>query len=265
MTEERSEIARIAGLLSRRWPVVGAACLAGLLAAVAYGSLTGPRPDYVATQRLRVANGVVGVPSVPSVDAVVAAAVLGETRRSVAESLGVEPGALAATSASVDGKNTAVVNVTARHKDAETAKRTAVVLAQAARQRALTQVDPSAAYQNAVAARMRDRIAGLTARAVRMQTLLERPGLSAVERAAYESAATDIEAQLYSAQDKLDQAEYLLEQAGSYVVLDGEVIASKSAVSGGLVTSGLRGAFLGLMAGLVLAWLLERKAGARAV
>ena len=266
MTERQNEVAGLVRFARSQWPIVLTAVLIGGLVAGAWAYLQTPDPGFVGKQRVRVAVGVVGVPNVPTVDAVISAVGMPDVRESAAASLGISASALGPVTAAIDGKNTSVVVVTSHRPEKQASGDIAAAVAAAARARVLTQVDPNIDYQRTTLAEQTDRISELTARLEDIVKELQRPGLTPAERASFEQALTNVQAQIYTAQDKSDAAELQLRQTEHYAYLDGPVSVSPGSSGGFLLSSVLRGMLIGFLAGLAVAWFRFRPGarGARA-
>ena len=262
MTERPNEVAGLARFAREQWPIVLTAVIIGGLIAGLWAYFSAPDPGFVGRQRVRVAVGVVNIPDVPNVDSIISAVSLPEVKRSAAESLGISPSALGPVTAAVDGKNTSVVVVASHRPDKEMAGKIANVVAEAARAKALSQIDPNIDYLRETIAEQTSRIAALNTRLESVQVETKAPGLTPAELASFEQAVTNIQAQIYSAQDKADLAALQLRQAERYAYLDGGPVVVQGNSGGYLLSSVLRGMLVGLLAGLAVAWLRFRR-GAR--
>jgi len=265
VTEKTNEVSAIARFAREQWPIVLVATLAGALVAGAWAYWRAPDPGYVATQRVRVATGVVGVPNAPTADSVISAVGGSATRESAAESLGIPPTALGAVTASIDGKNTSVVVVAARRPSKEQARQIARALADAAREQVLALVDPNLQYHRATLEAQTRRIPELRARLAALKAQLADPKTGALEKVLLQQSLTDVGSLIYSAEDRTDAARLALNQTERYVLLDGQPAVARGANTGYLISSVIRGALLGLMAGLAIAWIRFRMGSRGAV
>jgi predicted transcriptional regulator len=264
VTERPNEVAAIAKFARDQWPVVLIAALTGAVVAGAWAYWRAPDPGFVATQRVRVATGVVGVPNAPTVDGVISAVGSSIVRQSAAESLGISPAALGAVSASIDGKNTSVVVVSARRPSKEDAPRIARAVAEAARESVLSLVDPNLEYQRTTLEAQQRRIQELQARLTDLRAQVADARTAALEKVMLEQSLTDVGTLIYTAEDRADAARLALSQTERYVLVDGEPTVAQGASTGYLVSSVIRGLLLGLLAGLGIAWVRYR-AGSRGV
>lgn len=265
MTERPNEVTALVRFARTQWPIVLAAVLVGALVGGVWAYMSAPDPGFVAKQRLRVAVGIQGIPNIPTVDSVIAAASLPDVRESAAASLGIAPARLGAVSAAVDGKNTSVVVVSAQRPERDTATRVARAMSEAVRERVLTQIDPNIEYQRLTLAQQKARIAVLTPRLADLKKQLESGSLAPGDRASLESAFTNLQDSLFTAQDRADLASLQLQQSEHYVFPDGDVLVTPGSTGGYLLSSVLRGALIGLLAGLAVGWLRfrSRRTGAR--
>ncbi len=261
MTERPNEVTALVRFGRTQWPIVLVAVLVGALVGGARAYVSAPDPGFVARQRLRVAVGIQGIPNIPTVDSVIAAVSLPDVRESAAASLGIAPSQLGAVSAAVDGKNTSVVVVSAQRADRADAERAVGAVSSAARERVLGQIDPNIAYQRLTLAQQETRIAKLEPRLVELQKQAESPGLTPSDRASFASAITNLQEEIFTAQDRAELARLQLGQSERYVYLDGNVVVAPGSSGGYLLSSILRGALIGLLAGLAVGWLRFRSRG----
>jgi len=261
VTDRPNEVASVVRFARTQWPIVLVAVLVGALIGGAWAYLRAPDPGFVGKQRIRVAVGLVGIPNVPTVDSVIAAVSLPDVRESAAASLGVSVAQLGAVTAAIDGKNTSVVVVSSRRPDKEMADRVARAVSEAARARVLAQVDPNIEYQKVTLVEQKARIEILNERLKQVSDQLAAPSLSPAERASFEQALTNIQAQIFTARDKSDLAELQLRQAERYAYLDGDVSVAPGSTGGYVLSGVLRGALVGLLAGLAVAWVRFRSRG----
>lgn len=248
----------LAGFARRQWVVVVVAALVGAVLAGVWAVKSAPEPGFSAGTRVRLATGVVGVPSVPNADAVIAAVGLPDVRAAVAETLGVDAVKVPQAAAAVDGKNTAAVVVTVKDSDAARAEKASLAYAQAAADRVRMQVEPNYEYQRAQFAKQQERLPEMQKQLDRLTALMSGKGVSPVEYAALSSAASSLQMQILTVEDRLDTAALQLEQIARYAYVDGTPKAKAGSSTGALLAGVIRGLLLGLIAGLIVAIVRER-------
>jgi hypothetical protein len=258
VTERPNEVTALVRFGRSQWPIVLVAVLVGALVGGAWAYMSAPDPGFVAKQRLRVAVGITGVPNIPTVDSVIAAVALPDVRESAAASLGIAPAKLGAVSAAVDGKNTSVVVISAQRTQKAEADRVVRAVSAAVRERVLGQIDPNLDYQRLTLEQQKRRIALIGPRLAELNRQLKAGSLTVADRAGLESAVTNLQDAFFTAQDRADLAELQLTQAQRYVYLDGTAIVAPGSSGGYLFSSVLRGALIGLLAGLAIGWLRFR-------
>jgi len=256
---EQSDTMRKLWAASRqRWYVIVASIIGAMLIAGVYSSMNAPKDTYTAAARLRLMNGLANVAGLPSQDSVIAAVSLPEVRQAVVATLGAGP--VPAASAAINSKDTRVINVIVKASSPQLAEKGAVAYAAAARDRVLEDMIPAIEYQRSTIVQMRERVESLDKRRSELLAVLKSKNLDPATRLGYEQMEVAMESASFAPVDSLRAAELSLAQYQRYVYIDGQPIASKVAERSLFTANLIRGAIIGLLVGVALAWALSLRA-----
>lgn len=257
--DERDEITTLGRFARGQWPVVLAAVVVTTALAVWLAAARAPEPVWVATSRVRVSTNVANIANAPTVDTLVAAATQPQTLRLAATSLGLGPSALTGkVSAAIDSKNRSVADISVRDADKDLAAAKADAVAIAVREKALEPLRILIGFQNANADSLEERIPVLESALSDLQRRLRSSSLTDVERAGFEQTVLETRVQIYAYEDLARQARYTADLTTNYVVSDGIASVVRVADTGRLLSAGLRGLIVGLIAGMLAALVRER-------
>lgn len=255
-----NEMRDLLAVVRRQWYIVAVAMAVAVVAAGVYvATKAKPETTYAATSHVNLINGTSEIVGLPTIDAMIASVSSDEVREFTAERLGVAPGKVPAASAEVNAKNTRVVDITVKSPDRAAAERAAEAYAQAVRKRVLVEMYPQMDYTERKIESLKARVDRLDARIAEVRKRLSSRNLTAAERIAYESMAFQLEEAKFEPEDEIQSSELALAQYAQYVYVDGEPKVKRSAPAGALASDLLRAAVLGLLAGLGLAWVRERR------
>jgi len=253
--EQSDTMRNLVAASRRRWYVIVASIVGAMLIAGVYSSMNAPEDTFTAAARLRLMNGLANVAGLPSQDSVIAAVSLPEVRESVAASLGAR--AVPAASAAINSKDTRVINVIVKASSPQLAEKGALAYATAARDRVLEDMIPAVDYQRSTIVQMRERVASLEKRRNELLDVLKSKNLDAATRLGYEQMEVTMETASFGPVDALRAAELSLAQYQRYVYIDGQPVASKVAERSLFTANLIRGAIIGLLVGVALAWALS--------
>ena len=259
MSDRNNDTAMVMRVVKAEWPVVVAAVLACLVVAGGWAFATKPGTVYVATASVRTASNPTSLVNAPTPDAIVDMTQEASVISSAALSVGMPASRLGAESgAAVDGKVRTLVRITVTDKDKALAGRAAIALANAARDQVMAPFEPVVLLNDRKAAAVDERLATLQTRIAELEKLSKSPGLSPESRASIDASIVNAENALYSQQDSGWLAQQQADVASFYVtVLSVPSISSRGSASY-LINALVRGGFIGLLLGVVLALVRER-------
>lgn len=243
-----------AGAVRRGWVIVLVAMLVGV--GVAYVMTREmPTTTFTGSQRVTISGTAAGPQNPPGPDDLVGAATLSIVRRSAAESLGLEPGALdGLVAAKTDPGDRRTVIFTAKAGSEDEAGAYARAIAQASADYILRRFDVYLAVQDEIVTRMSARKTELEARERELKAAAAKA--TGAERGAYEQAIVANRNQLFNATDAIATAANAARQVRESMVL-GENTVSKSTTGGLALSALLQGALVGVLVGLAVVAIRE--------
>jgi hypothetical protein len=256
---EASEVSRVWGAVTRRWPVVLVCVLVGAAAFAFWGVSRAPETGYTATARVRVAD--TGVPNMPTMDSVTAYAGSSRMKAAVVASAGLEAKGVTVNAAQ-DSKDKRSVVITAKAAESDTAIDWANAAAEQTRANSLEMIAAPIGLEEARIGRLEARTEQLR-KEIAVTRALALKATDPQVQSNYVVSAQTLEDSLNTALDDLDQARFALQGYKSWVAITPALAASKTSAQGVVLSDLLRGGLVGLFVGVLIAALLEnRKSGA---
>lgn len=244
------------GVFRRQWPIIAAAVVVAAVAGALWARANVAGPVHTATVRLRVSSNISNVQNAPSADSVVATALKPEVKRNAAESSGIDPDDMQ-VSAQVETKNRNVITVSVEAPTEEAASDGAAAVAEATRRAALQPLEPFIANEEANAERYSVFQEQLTALLAAAEAGAGRAPVGTQENAAYLGNRVNLTTSRFNAQNQVAESKYLITIARNYVAVDGEPTLAAASDTGKTAAGLVQGAVLGLLVGLVLAFVRE--------
>ena len=242
-----------------RWQIIAVGIVAGVAIALLYSFVTAPEPGFSATARVRyiAPQGVIGA---PTADTFVAMALSEGVQESAAESLSVNPAVLVGSvEAAIDSRdrNMVVVRVNTPGEDESEEMVLAVVDASIAK--ALEPVNQYVDYWTEKIEAKRAQLALIEARLDHIESQLETSTLTNPERRTLEELAFLSGIRRADASQEIRDNEFLLgRSATTLALLEDPAIEPRTAIPYHL-SNILRGALLGLFAGIIVAAIASRR------
>jgi capsular polysaccharide biosynthesis protein len=261
---ENNGIGALVDRITSKWPVVLAGVAAGILLAAIVAFAAAPEPGYTASTKIRyiAPQGVTGA---PTADTFVALALSRTVQESAAASAGVDPAQISETAlAAIDSRDKSIIVVRATGPDAETAVRIVNALAEAAKEKTMEPVrNHEVWWQDKIAAKT-EQLEVIDSRIDRINAQLESDELTTSERRALEELAFINTIRRAETQQDLDDTTFLLGRSATTLTTleEPETVANSSLPR--YLSSLLRGALIGLFAGLLVAALVTRRESASA-
>ena len=261
---ENNGIGALIDRVTAKWPVILAGIAAGILLAAILAFATAPEPSYTASSKIRyiAPQGVTGA---PTADTFVALALSRSVQESAAASAGVDPAQISESAlAAIDSRDKSIIVIRATGPDEETAVRAVNALAEAAKDKTMEPVVSHMLWWQGKIAAKTQQLEVIDERIDRINAQLEGDELTTSERRALEELAFVNTIRRAETQQELDDTTFLLGRSATTLTTleEPETVANSSLPH--YLSNLLRGALIGLFAGLLVAALVTRRESASA-